>query len=374
MPAEFSLPSWALPLLFGALGACIGSFLNVVIYRIPRGLSVNEPRRSFCPTCKQLIPWYNNIPIFSWLILCGKSACCHTKITFRYCFVELACALLCASVAYHHPLAPLPAQLALVLWLVMAIVVIFIDAEHMLVYRSQTIIGTMAGLIAGAFYPLIIPLEEISTWTDALYYSGLGAAGGFMLMWLTAWLGKLAFGSWKKDYTTPVPWTLEEAQDENDEMKIIIDNNTTHGWSELFYRDSDKAHLCGGELIINDTLRLTGDFTLYVDKIQVQGTDKVFLLADIRSAHGTLCSIQANREAMGSGDAWIMMMIGAIGSWPCVIFSLFTGAILGLIYAVLTRIGFGKNIPFGPALLTAAIIWLLGGSQWWDAYLRFLSE
>lgn len=373
MPVELFLPSWVLPLLFGVLGACIGSFLNVVIYRIPRGLSVNEPRRSFCPICKQLIPWYYNIPIFSWVILRGKSACCHKKITFRYCFVELACALLCASVVYCHPLAPYPALLALVLWGVIAIVVIFIDAEHMLVYRSQTILGTLAGLVASALYPNIIPLEGIYTWSDALYYSGLGATSGFLLMWLIAWLGKLAFGSWKKDFTNPVTWTLEEAKDENDEMKIIIDN-TAHGWSELFYRNSDKAHLCGGELIIDGTLHLTGDFTLYVDRIEVQGTDKIFPLADINSAHGTLCSIKANREAMGAGDAWIMMMIGALGSWPCVIFSLFTGAILGLIYAILSRIGFGKNIPFGPALLAAAFIWLLGGNQWWDAYIRLISE
>ena len=67
---------WLLPLCFAMFGACVGSFLNVVIYRLPLGLSVNEPRRSFCPECKQAIPWYLNIPIISWLMLRGKSACC----------------------------------------------------------------------------------------------------------------------------------------------------------------------------------------------------------------------------------------------------------------------------------------------------------
>ena len=60
---------WLLPLAFALFGACIGSVLNVVVYRLPRGLSVNEPSRSFCPHCKKEIPWYLNLPIISWLQL-----------------------------------------------------------------------------------------------------------------------------------------------------------------------------------------------------------------------------------------------------------------------------------------------------------------
>ena len=58
------------------MGAGIGSFLNVVIYRLPLGISVNNPRRSFCPACKKQIPWYRNIPLLSWLQLRGKCAEC----------------------------------------------------------------------------------------------------------------------------------------------------------------------------------------------------------------------------------------------------------------------------------------------------------
>src|SRR5215218_10440654 len=76
------------------LGSSIGSFLNVCIYRMPRDLSVNDPKRSFCPRCEYQIPFHHNIPLFSWLILRGKCANCRAPISFRYFGVELLTGLL----------------------------------------------------------------------------------------------------------------------------------------------------------------------------------------------------------------------------------------------------------------------------------------
>src|SRR6188472_2921236 len=78
-----------LDILIFLVGAGIGSFLNVVIYRLPLGMSVNKPRRSFCPICKKQIPWYRNLPLITWLAQRGKCAECGCKIPFRYFFVEL---------------------------------------------------------------------------------------------------------------------------------------------------------------------------------------------------------------------------------------------------------------------------------------------
>jgi leader peptidase (prepilin peptidase)/N-methyltransferase len=80
---------WIFRVFAFVLGAAIGSFLNVCIYRLPLDLSVNEPKRSFCPSCKKEIPWTQNLPLLSWLFLRGKCANCKAPISPRYLFVEL---------------------------------------------------------------------------------------------------------------------------------------------------------------------------------------------------------------------------------------------------------------------------------------------
>tara|TARA_B100000029_G_C17308095_1_gene863313 strand:- start:131 stop:877 length:747 start_codon:yes stop_codon:yes gene_type:complete len=74
--------------IFMLLGLSIGSFLNVLIYRLPKDESIAYPR-SHCIHCKSNIPWYYNIPIISFILLKGISHCCHKKISFRYPFVEI---------------------------------------------------------------------------------------------------------------------------------------------------------------------------------------------------------------------------------------------------------------------------------------------
>src|SRR5690242_19019656 len=73
------------------LGACIGSFVNVVAYRLPRGISIVAPR-SFCPACGKAVPFWANVPILSYLVLRGRCAACRTTIPFRYFLTELALA------------------------------------------------------------------------------------------------------------------------------------------------------------------------------------------------------------------------------------------------------------------------------------------
>jgi leader peptidase (prepilin peptidase)/N-methyltransferase len=73
-----------------AFGLCVGSFLNVVIYRLPReGLFVSKPRRSFCPVCRNQLAWYDNVPVLSWLVLRGRCRGCRSPISARYPLVEL---------------------------------------------------------------------------------------------------------------------------------------------------------------------------------------------------------------------------------------------------------------------------------------------
>lgn len=82
---------WSLVALL--LGGCIGSFLNVVVYRWSRGESIRHPSRSFCPSCQSPIAWYDNIPVISFLVLAGRCRHCRQTISFQYPAVELATAL-----------------------------------------------------------------------------------------------------------------------------------------------------------------------------------------------------------------------------------------------------------------------------------------
>src|SRR5260221_14400414 len=123
------------------LGASIGSFLNVCIYRMPLDISVNEPKRSFCPSCKYQIPLYHNIPLVTWLVLRGKCANCGARISFRYFAVELLTGLLFLAIwlkVWTWVRADWPPQawaLALPYWILAALLVVatFIDLEHFII-------------------------------------------------------------------------------------------------------------------------------------------------------------------------------------------------------------------------------------------------
>ncbi len=85
--------------IFAALfGAIVGSFLNALIYRLPRGINIAYPRSS-CTECKKVITWYENIPIISYLFLRGKCSGCGTKISWQYPLVELICGIFAATIA-----------------------------------------------------------------------------------------------------------------------------------------------------------------------------------------------------------------------------------------------------------------------------------
>lgn len=154
--------------LFFVLGALLGSFGNVVIYRMPREESVVKPR-SYCYSCKTQIKWYDNIPIFSWFILRGKCRNCQAKFSFRYPLVEIIMAVLFA-LSYHY--AGLSWTLLEYLIFIFGLVVCtFIDLDHMILPDEFTLSGIVIGLIGAALNPQ-------REFLDALF--GVLMGGGFL--------------------------------------------------------------------------------------------------------------------------------------------------------------------------------------------------
>ena len=166
--------------LAGVLGLLFGSFANVVIYRLPRGENLAFPA-SHCPACGAPIAPYHNLPLIGFLWLRGKARCCKAPIPWRYPAVELlgglwSLAVMRAIVLDLPPETALwraglvfAAYLALGLMLLCAI---FIDLDHMLLPDALTLGGAALGVVSA-------PLRGL-----ALLDSGIGAALGFVLVWL----------------------------------------------------------------------------------------------------------------------------------------------------------------------------------------------
>ena len=174
------------------LGACIASFLNVVIWRAPRGESIVSPP-SHCPKCNSPIKWYQNIPILSWLALRGKCANCKAPISPRYIFVEALGGVLFLAAFLHMLKFGLPLHFLVVYWIWIALMIVgsFIDFDHQLLPDFVTVGGMALGLVANAYESFFFWGKIY--WENFLLYCVGGLAFGFGLLWLVRWLGSKAF-------------------------------------------------------------------------------------------------------------------------------------------------------------------------------------
>jgi leader peptidase (prepilin peptidase)/N-methyltransferase len=196
--AEFLLS----PFVLALLGLCIGSFLNVVIHRLPLmlergwrresadllGVKVEEAEPvtlasppSRCPSCGHRIAWYENLPVLSYVVLRGRCSSCKAPISARYPVIEILTAALFALIAWRF--GPQPVAL---LWCAFAAVLVAlagIDWDTTLLPDSMTLPLLWAGLVASAL-GWTLPL------TDALW----GAVAGYLSLWSIYWLFKLTTG------------------------------------------------------------------------------------------------------------------------------------------------------------------------------------
>lgn len=129
------------------LGLIIGSFLNVVIFRVPRKLSVVYPARSYCPKCSATLSWFENIPVLSWLLLGGKCRHCKIPISGQYPLVELLSGAFAVLTFIRFDATPT----ALVVYLLCAtlVAISFIDLEFRIIPNVISLPGMTFGLILG---------------------------------------------------------------------------------------------------------------------------------------------------------------------------------------------------------------------------------
>lgn len=232
-------------------GLLLGSFANVVILRMPKGLSVVRPR-SRCPKCQTPIAGYDNVPVLSWLFLRGRCRACGAKISARYPLFELLTGVVFAALFARYGYSWLTVEYLIFAWTL--IVCSGIDLDHMILPDVFTLSGIVIGLTGAALDP------DRPFWPAV---AGVLIGGGFL--YLIAWL----YLVWRKE------------------------------------------------------------------------------------------------EGMGGGDIKLLAWIGAVLGWSGVPFVILAssviGSVVGLTLALKSRAGLKSEIPFGPYLAGAAILYLLGG-------------
>ena len=196
-----SLLFWTLTAFVFAFGAILGSFLNVVIHRLPRDQSVSDPPRSHCPSCEKPIAWYDNIPIASWLALGGKCRRCEAPIAARYALVEGLTGLLLVLLWFKTARQPFGAAVAaealpwaeilipfgvFVPFLLLLVVITFIDLEHYIIPHRLTLTGIVLGLISPWIIRMALPMEvALELWPPVSPLSsliGVLVGGGVVLL------------------------------------------------------------------------------------------------------------------------------------------------------------------------------------------------
>jgi leader peptidase (prepilin peptidase)/N-methyltransferase len=213
--------SGAALLAIGIFGACVGSFLNVVIYRVPKGLSIHRPRWSFCPSCKHTIRFYDNIPVISFLLLRGRCRDCQAVITARNPIIEALTALLFVTLAdaffvQHERMGfvglpeDLPVFVGYAALVAGLLVVSAIDLEEYLVDVVVIVVVTAIGLLGHLFWTPTAASVYLYPRPSAVL--GAGALAAAVVMALVSLLVRLRRQAEPEESNPPdsVPATADE--------------------------------------------------------------------------------------------------------------------------------------------------------------------
>ncbi len=229
-PKEFMM--LCVYILSGVLGLCVGSFLNVVIYRVPNGMNLAKPD-SHCTTCDYVLRWYDNIPVLSYVMLGGKCRKCKQKISPRYMLVELANAALWLLSAHLFWERSIVYAVLSAIVLSTLVCIFFIDLEHMLIFDRFILILLAAGITAVFF-------DAHTIWYDHLI--GAVAAGGvFLLIYYTA------------------IWVLDKEGLGFGDVKLAFAAGLLLGWQKMLFAMLIASVV--GSLVLMILKRVRGDET-----------------------------------------------------------------------------------------------------------------
>ena len=317
------------------MGLNIGSFLNVVIWRLPRGGSLSHPTWSYCPRCEHRLGALDLVPVVSFLALRARCRYCRAPISWRYPGIELLTAALFAAVAWRFGVGSaedLGAALDIgfgCLFVATLICVFFIDLEHFIIPDGLNVTSLLLGLAHGAVLSVLAghgqPLRAAAV--GALGYAALLYGVGLVAyVWMVGVRGKRGALRAGWDYGR--------------------ENVNDWAWIAVYYAG-----------------RLVPPLRRYAESPAPLGG---FTAAEIEE--------DEEEGGMGGGDGKLAAALGANLLWPLWLHSFAYAILLGFIQGVTTllilrrRLGQRTAIPFGPAMVLGALIALFFGPFLWDWY------
>jgi leader peptidase (prepilin peptidase)/N-methyltransferase len=403
----------------GAFGACFGSFLNVVIWRVPRGETIIVDT-SHCPKCKHKIRPWENIPIISWLALRGKCSSCRMSISPRYIFVESLTALLWLTIWLHawrlwsqhlvHPQLPYwPFALvcAYIVLITVLVALTFIDIDHRIIPDGIIIFGLVVALTMAIAWPssheftsppmsldnlrhkpvLFIVCRalgshakvvlESARWLSVIDCIGGVLLGGGILFGMSE-IGKLVYGKRTNRRKEAIEFCMNKNEIQYEEE--------TDPWEDLFIREKDKLVIKGKLTLLKlrrkskvkcpDPLPEQDEYI--IDENGLHLGEVIVPLEDFKDVRMTVTEWVEPLEPMGLGDATLMAMIGAFLGPGSVLMILCLASILGASFGVLGMIGRAKKlgvaIPFGPYIAIATFFYILFDDLFFELYVKLLSR
>lgn len=356
----FDLPYLGMPfhfwsVVFLALGCIVGSFLNVVIHRLPLGQNLATPP-SHCPHCNYAIPFYLNVPLVTWLYLQGKCANCKAPISVRYFLVELLTGVTFLACWLRFGATSAAVAVVLAIFLSGLIAGTFIDFEHFIIPDEITFGGVALGFLCSFLVP---QLQSERSPKDSLGQSFIGIVVGAGLIYSVLRFGKLLFG--KHRLTLPPDTKIVFTE------KSIVLPGEEIPYEEVFYRKSDEIRVNAKEIEMPDRCYRSHEIRLRHDKLFV-GEDE-FDPGKVHYLEVITDGLQLPREAMGLGDVKFMAALGAFLGWQAVIFSLMAsciiGSAVGLTLIALKKESSTGRLAFVPYMAMGGVIWIFGGGAWW---------
>ncbi len=395
-------PHWVWLTFITMAGAIVGSFLNVVIYRMPAGLSVVSPPSS-CPHCGHKLMAWENVPVFGWLWLGGKCLKCKAPISIQYPLIELLTAVMFGGAyvlfylvdGWRQPLSSVGFEIVytwplFLVWVVLLaglLAATLIDARHYIIPLQIPWTITVIALIAlpvGAAFGLP-PVGEMGKSIEFEPFVPFVSEVGAMIAWGGA-AGVILANVLLRLGVLPDSFEGEtdDALDENGEVPPLKHPRIV-ALKELMFVGFPLLGMLAGHFLASRGL---------IEQPGVATSPWYYVLAGCVLGYlvggGMIWMIRIlgtlgfGKEAMGLGDVHLLAAIGAVLGWHeavflCIFIAPFLGLAVTLLLAVLAaaKKGPARVIPYGPYLAAGAVIVLLIGSERVDVidlYLHFMGE